>query len=159
MKLNTLLENLEVTEKSTLRFMFVLQEFLMEKYPSFKATIVRNIKDNSSQSEDELSLAIKWQLLDVTLLVVPEVLSFSNVLVLWFNCADNKPLWLKNISSIDLPLSDFRADELNFDIAKAMSTLFVGLTGMPNTQKKIMVKLILMQANDGQITSIKEYFT
>ena len=150
MRLNTLLETLEITEKSTLRFLFVLQEFLIEKYPAFKTSIVKNIKDDLTQLQNELSLAIKWQLLDVPLLIVPEVLSSSNILILWFK---GEQSLVRSISHMELPLSAFRADELNFDIVEAMLALFSG-----KKSTDTMVKLILMQASNGEITSLKKYF-
>ena len=154
MRLNTLLETLEITEKNSLRFLFVLQEFLIEKYPAFKTSIVKNIKDDLTQHGDELSLVIKWQLLEVPLLVVPEVLSSLNILILWFK-HEGEQSWVRSISRIELPLSAFRADELNFDIVEAMLALF---SGKKSTDKITMVKLILMQASNGEITSLKKYF-
>ena len=147
MKLNTLLEDFrsELTLKQTTRFLYVLQDFLIEQYPNFNTKIIAN------DDPDDLPLAIEWAVGDFIIVIVVSAENNINLnepgttrFVIWFTIPGNycKVTFNKNI---------LFADEISFDIPTTLKHIF------ELDKTKLTVAEILEKVNDGSLESIKPY--
>ena len=144
MKLNTLLEDFrsELTLKQTTRFLYVLQDFLIEQYSNFKTKIIAN------HDPDDLPLAIEWAVGDFTIVIAISVANNINLpstrIAIWFTIPGN-------YCNVTFNKKILFADEISFDIPTTLKHIF-------NSDKtKLTAAEILEKVNDGSLESIKPY--
>ena len=135
MKINTLLENQQPTNKQIMRFLLVVQDFLLEQYPNFKTEISKQ-----TECTEDLPLSIKWYIADYIIEITGE--ATNTLLRVWFKSTDSVNEYKSYLFPID---TLYTADEIYFDLKLFMNLLVRG------SMK------ILQNCHDGVIPSIKPY--
>ena len=106
MKIITLLENQQPTNKQITRFLYVLQECLITKYPEYKTVIAEQIDDPA-----DLPLCINWYIKNKIIEVTIEKTT-NSITIFW--------VWFKFINKYShSKINDFynvEELELDFDI-------------------------------------------
>ena len=143
MKFDKLLEN-SPSLKEVTRFMYTLQDTLLEAYPNFKTKII------PIQHSLEMPLSILWKLADHTILVSTEKETLINPtnqkITLWFRNKGD----ITRISHVNLNFSAFTAEEIHFDLIPPITKLSLFHSDF--------IAKHLQLANDGKITKLQKFF-